>query len=168
MRILKNLVTSRSQYSDMFKYEVDSVLSTHSFHSHQVSVVTISDKEENKYKGIAVFPVPEELYTEAIYYETAGCVGKPLVIGPETALSLCEFIDDVLLGRLQSKILVYSDKPKLKITLKNYTKKWHGEGGYKGKVEFGYNFFSFPNSIISKKSLSQLRTSLVNLYGLQT
>jgi len=127
MRYLKSLITTRSDYSEMFRYKVVKVLSVHSFHSHQISVVTISDRDGNKYKGIAVTPVPEELFAEATYYEGMGDGGKPLIIGSQTALSLCKFIDDVLHGKLPSKILVYSNKPKLKITLKKFTKKWHGE-----------------------------------------
>lgn len=150
----------------MFKYKVDKVLSIHSFLSHQISVVAISDKEENMYKGIAVFPVPEELFAEAAYHDGMGDSGKPLIIDSQIALSLCEFIEDTLTGKLPSKIIVNSNGPQLSITLKKYTKKWHDGGGYKGRVVFGYSFltFSFSSSIISKKSLAQFKNSLISLF----
>ena len=120
------------------------------------------------YKGLAVCPVPLGLFEESVYSEAMGDHGKPIVIDTKQASLFCEFIREVLAGKLPGKILVHSSGPPLRIKLVKYIKKWHGGGGYKGSVAFGRTIFSgfFTNSTITKNSLTKLKESLVDLYDL--
>jgi len=152
----------------MFKYKITKQLSIHSFYNYQISVVTMSDKQGNIHKGIAVLPPPD-----AMYYEESIVTGncdQPLIVDHRQALLLCRFIGEVLSGSLPQKIEVKTNGPSLKINLKKYVKKWYGGGGYRGKVYFKSLFSFLPfisNVTIARKSLSTLRYSLISLYELE-
>ena len=153
----------------MFEYKTEKLLSTHSFGTHQISVITLSDSHGDSYKGIAVSPIPYSLFSEATFSEAMGDYGKPLIIEEKQSLLLCQFIEEVLSGSLPKKIEVESNGPPLKIKLKKYIKNWHEGGGYKCSVCFGrFGGFDFLSStIVSKKSLVRLRNSLIDLYELK-
>lgn len=154
----------------MFKYKIEKVISTHSYISHQISVITLSDQKGNIFTGIAVSPIPISLFSEATYSEAMGDYGKPLIIDARQAMLLCAFIENVLNGILPSKILVRSNGPALRIILKKYMKNWHDGGAYKGSVTFGglggFGFFS--NSTVTKHSLVELKNSLIKAFNLES
>lgn len=151
-----------------FEFKIKDVLCRHSFDSYLISVVTILDKEDNLYKGIAVTPVPISCYEESVYSEAMGDPGKPLIIETEQSIEICGFIEDVLKGSLPKEIYVKSNGPPLRIKLKKYIKNWHDGGAYKGSVAFGRSigFGLFSNSTVSKNSLVNLKKSLINLFEL--
>lgn len=152
----------------MTKFKTEHVLSSHSFLSHQISVITLSDEEGRMYKGIAVSPIPIGLFSEATYSEAMGDYGKLLMIDTQQSKLLCTFIEDVLDGKLPGKILVNSNGPPLRIKLKKYIKNWHDGGAYKGSVVFGRSIgFGFiSNAAVTKKSLTKLRKSIATLFDL--
>ncbi len=151
-----------------FDYEIEKVVSAHSFDRYQMSVIIAVDNEGNIFKGIAIFPLPPTMkyFEERIHIEATGQLGKPLVISKSQAKHICDFIYKVLTGNLPQEIVVRSNGPDIKIKLKKYTSKWHGGGAYKGVM--GYNEYSFlgllPRVTISRKSLEEFRASLNELY----
>ena len=150
----------------IYGYAVKEVFSTHSFNTHQISVITLTDKEDKTYHGIAVTPIPYALFTEAMHSEAMGDHGKPLILEKSQALSFCRFIDGVLKGNLPSKISFNIDGILLLIKLGKYNKNWHGGGAFIGKVIFGQSktFDLFSKASITKQSLTNLRKSLIKLY----
>jgi len=90
------------------------------------------------------------------------------MIEAEQSLLICQFIEDILHGRLPGKIEITSNGPPVRIKLKKFIKKWHGGGAYKGRVEVGkYAFFSISNAIIARSSLVIFRNNLIDLYNLK-
>lgn len=153
----------------MFEHKTEKVFSTHSFGSHQISVITLSDNHGNLHKGIAVSPVPYSLFSEAVYSEAMGDHGKPLIVESPQSMLICQFIEEVLNGSLPRKIKIKSSGPPLKIELIKYIKNWHGGGGYKCSVCFGrFGGFDFLSSAtVARNSLIKLRSSLIDLYELK-
>lgn len=151
----------------MSKYKTEQILSTHSFDSHDISVISMSDPEGNLYKGIGVFPIPLGYFQESVHADVMGdYVGMPLIIDDEQALLFCRFIEEVINMQLPRKIRIHSTGPFLKIQVKKYVKNWHDGGAYKGYVTFG-NFGLFANSAtITKYSIMKLRQSLIDLFDL--
>ena len=152
-------------------YVIEKVLSVHSFDRYQMAAVIIVDKEGNASKGIAIFPLPTTMkfFEEKVYIEANGLLGKPLVISSAQAREICDFIHRVLTGNLPQEILIKSTGPDIKIKLKKFTAHWHGGGTYMGVMGYSeYSFFGLlPRVKISKKSLSDFRTSLKSLYELK-
>jgi len=151
----------------MYEYKILERLSIHSFYNYQISVITISDKQENIHKGIAVLPAPDAMFNEMS--AVTGDFDQPLIIDQRQALLLCHFIGEVLSGSLPRKIEVKTNGPTLKIHFKKFVKNWYGGGGYRGKVRFGslFSFLTFTsNATIARNSLLELKDSLATLYQL--
>ncbi|MEE8056478.1 MAG: hypothetical protein V3T17_01390 [Pseudomonadales bacterium] len=153
----------------MFEYKIENILSTISFDYYQVIVVELSDKQGDIFKGIGVGPAPsigqDYLQTNTNDYY------QPLIIEPDQALLLCNYIEEILAGALPNKITINTSGPKLTLNLKKFTEKWHGGGGYIGSVTFGkfgfLNILSNFNVTIAKNSLTSLRKTLIGLYELE-
>ena len=152
----------------VYGYAVKEVFSTHSFNTHQITVITMTNKEGETYQGIAVAPIPYTLFAEATHSEAMGDYGKPLIFEKTQALSFCHFIDGILKGDLPSKISFNLNGLLLSIRLGKYNKNWHGGGAFIGKVIFGQSkiFDLFSKATITKQSLLDLKISLTKLYGI--
>lgn len=153
----------------MFEYKILERFSIHSFDKYQISVITMSDKQEKVFNGIAILPAPDIMFNEMS--DVTGDFDQPIIVEGIQALQLCRFIEEILCGSLPSKIEVKTNGPILKIHFNKYTKNWHGGGGYKGKICFN-KLFSFPpffsSVIIASNSLSALKDSLIDLYQLES
>ena len=153
---------------EMFEYKILERFSIHSFDNYQISVTTMSDKQEKIHNGIAVLPAPDVMFNEMS--KVTGNFDQPLIVEDLQALLLCRFIGEVLSGSLPRKIEVKTNGPTLNIHLKKYIENWHGGGGYNGKVCFGRFFSFFPlisNVTIARNSISKLKDSLISLYRLE-
>ena len=152
----------------MYEYRILEQLSVHSFYNYQVSVITLSDKQGNKFKGLTFLPAPDITFNETS--AVTGNFDQPLIVDRQQASSLCGFLGEVLEGSLPRKIEVETNGPTLTIHLKKFTNKWYGGGGYKGQVYFKSLFSFLPfisNVTIAKNALTGLRHSLIGLYELQ-
>ncbi len=150
-----------------FEYETETLISTHSFDWYQVSVVTISTRQGKQLRGIAIFPIPATYFDESAYIDAHQKWGKPLVLNSRQSIHLCQYIENILEGRLPGKYEIFSNGLNLKIVIKKYIKKWHGGGGYKGSMGFKrFIYFGLTRVTISKKTLIEFRNSLMHLYQL--
>jgi len=151
-----------------FEFKIDKVISTHSFDRYQMSVVTISNKKGELFNGIAIFPIPVNLFEEYNYIEANGLLGKPLVVEKSQTIRICQFLRKVLDGDLRGQLEFSSGGLDIKIRFKKFIENYHGGGGYKGAMGYS-NFCSFgflPRVTISRSSLIKFRASLVELYQL--
>ncbi len=153
------------------EYQIESVLSTHSFDKYQMSVITCVDEAQNLFNGIAIFPIPSTMdnVNEVAHITANGLVGKPLPIQESQAIKICHYLESVLNGDFSGHVEFYSTGLNVKIRLKKFIKNYHGGGAYKGVM--GYSNFSFlgrlPRVTISRNSLDKFRVSLAELYQLR-
>ncbi len=97
----------------MFDYEIEEVISTHSFDRYQMSVVTCIDEAKNLLNGIAIYPIPVTMdnVNERAHIEASGLMGKPLVIDKHQATRICNYIGT---KSPKSQILLYEILKNLK------------------------------------------------------
>ncbi len=133
-----------------------------------MSVVTISNKDGELFKGIAIFPIPINFFEEYNYIEANGLLGKPLVIGESQAARICQYLGEVLNGDLRDQLEFSSGGLDIRIRLKKFIEKYHGGGGYKGIMGYS-NYCSLgilDRVTIARSTLIKFRANLAELYKL--
>lgn len=151
------------------KFHIEKVISTHSFDKYQVSVVTFINGKEELSNGIALFPLPLGSFEESMYIEANEIMGKPMYIDVPHVMEICQYIENVIAGRLPNEIDIGTNTFYIRLKLKKYITKWHGGGGYKGVM--GYKNSGFlgwlPRVTISRRTLIEFRKNLIELYRIE-
>ena len=151
------------------EFHIEKMISTHSFDKFQVSVVTFTNGHEEPLNGIALFPLPPGNFEESIYIEANGIMGKPVHVDVHHVIKICQYIENVIAGRLPNEIDIGTNKFYIRLKLKKFIEKWHGGGGYKGVMGYKNSGLlgMLPHVTISRGTLIEFRKNLIKLYEIE-